>query len=134
MSDIGIRRVAQRDWHAGDCGIACVAMVSGKTYERAMAAFRRLDGKSATNMFHTRHADLARMLEDLGFKSRRLRFARWRKLSCLAIVPVHRRSGGFWTGWCSTLQVKKQFSIRSLVRPGVSETSEGSRRGATSCR
>ncbi|WP_227368088.1 hypothetical protein [Halomonas sp. M20] len=60
-----MQRVEQRQYEKGDCGVACIAMVTGKTYEEAELTFHKyglvLDGE-----YYTTHKELIVVLEMLG--------------------------------------------------------------------
>jgi ABC-type bacteriocin/lantibiotic exporter with double-glycine peptidase domain len=92
-----IKRVAQRDWDHGDCGIACIAMLAGVSYKDALAAFRKLGGKKATTkVFGTVHKDIQEMLLSLGVITKQIRFKSMREIEGHAIVAVNRRKLGGW--------------------------------------
>jgi hypothetical protein len=69
-----MKRVVQED-EAG-CGIACVAMVTGKP--------------------HTRHYQLRHALQKLGIATEKRHFRSWRTMETDAIVPMNRRQDGGW--------------------------------------
>ena len=91
-----LRRVPQRNWDAGDCGLACVAMVSRKPYEEVLEAFHKLPGKPESTSFYTGHKHLEKMLEILGYKTQRLRFKSWREIIHHAIVKINLKKNGNW--------------------------------------
>lgn len=91
-----LRRVAQRNWDAGDCGLACVAMVGKAPYEKVLAAFRKLPGKAQASSFYTGHHHLEKMLVMLGCSTRRFRFTSWSKIEHHAIVKVNLKKNGTW--------------------------------------
>ena len=91
-----LKRVPQRDWEHGDCGIACVAMVANVPYERALRAFRRIEGKESTSSFYTNHTHVEQMLANLGKKTERIRFSSWRDIEHHAIVKVNLKKSGGW--------------------------------------
>lgn len=91
-----LRRVAQRNWDAGDCGLVCVAMVGKVPYEKVLATFRKLPGKDKTSSFYTGHHHLEKMLKMLGYPTRRLRFTSWHEIEHHAIVKVHLKKNGTW--------------------------------------
>lgn len=91
-----IKRVPQRDWDNGDCGIACVAMVARVPYFIALAEFRKLKGKETTNDFRTRHHHLVKMLDSLGVSARLRRFWSLRAIETSAIVKVNETASGDW--------------------------------------
>ena len=91
-----LRRIAQRDWENGDCGVACVAMVTRRRYSSALKAFRRLPQKAGSPKFYTFHKDLETMLRALKHRSERQRFRSWRNIDQHAIVKVNVRANGNW--------------------------------------
>ena len=94
-----IRRIRQRDWEHGDCGLACVAMVTGRPYEEVVAQFRNLPGKSTTKNLCTGHSHLIQMLHALKFHADKVRFKSWahmKELKNHAIVKVNLKSSGEW--------------------------------------
>ena len=91
-----LKRVPQRDWEHGDCGIACVAMVANVPYEWALRAFRRIEGKESTSSFYTNHTHVEQMLANLGKKTERIRFSSWRDIEHHAIVKVNLKKSGGW--------------------------------------
>jgi len=91
-----LRRVAQRNWDAGDCGLACVSMVGRVSYETALHVFRKLPGKAQTGRFYTSHLQLEKMLKMVGRTTRRVRFTSWSHIEHHAIVKVNLRKNGSW--------------------------------------
>ena len=91
-----LRRIAQRDWKNGDCGIACVAMVTRRPYSTALRVFRSLPQKADSPTLYTLHKDLERMLRTLKHRSERGRFRSWRNIDQPAIVKVNARANGNW--------------------------------------
>lgn len=91
---INIKRIEQKDEYG--CGIACVAMVTGKTYPQAKKFFMNriflpTDGKP-----HTRHYQLRRALGKLKIATRKKAFRNWRSIESISIVPINRRLDGGW--------------------------------------
>jgi ABC-type bacteriocin/lantibiotic exporter with double-glycine peptidase domain len=92
-----IRRVPQKDWEHNDCGIACVAMVTRRTYSAVLQKFRKLFPKKATALdYSTCHKDVEALVRKLGSKSHRRHFRGWREMSGLAIVKVNAKTNGEW--------------------------------------
>ncbi|VUM19312.1 cysteine peptidase family C39 domain-containing protein [Stenotrophomonas maltophilia] len=92
-----LRRVHQRDWNNGDCGIACVAMLARVSYEEALEAFRTLPGKAKGTSFFTTHTDIAQMLAQFSIATKRVSFRSWRAIDRHAIVKVNPyQSGRRW--------------------------------------
>lgn len=94
-----MRRVAQRDFEAGDCGIACVAMVADTTYEKAHAAALALGLRSKNGDYYTSHKNLEELLLKLGKRCSRQRFRSMREVIGPAIVKVNLREGGKYWHW-----------------------------------
>lgn len=96
MSTYPLRRVPQRSWEKGDCGIACVAMITGKSYEVVLEAFKGLRMESSPSSFRTRHKEVEALLGRLDHKAERKRFQGWDKIPGHAIVKVDARKNGAW--------------------------------------
>lgn len=90
-----LRRIPQRDWANGDCGLACVAMVAGVSYEEALGVFRGLD-RPNENGFYTRYREIEEMLTRLGCVTRRRHFRSWKHFDQHAIVKVNLCKSGTW--------------------------------------
>ena len=88
MTGSRIRRVVQED--ETDCGIACVAMVTGRSYRYVAGLIRRRVLRKANGVVYTRHRDIQRALRLLGFRSLKLWFRTWRTMRAPAIVPTGR--------------------------------------------
>lgn len=94
---IPLRRVPQRNWEKGDCGIACVAMVAGVTYEEALTAFKALPGRNEASNYYTSHREVEQMLAHFNLRTSRMKFDSWRALSAHSIVKVNPgKSGRRW--------------------------------------
>jgi ABC-type bacteriocin/lantibiotic exporter with double-glycine peptidase domain len=78
------------------CGIACVAMVTGKTYRQAKRFFLERIFLPTDRKPHTRHYQLRRALRKLGIATEKRLFRKWRSIETLSVVPINRRSD---TGW-----------------------------------
>lgn len=81
-----IRRVRQRK--GSDCGVSCVAMVAGVSYQKAFNAFGFMKGQKT---FYTSHKKLEEALSKLGCEVQRRRFVSWDDISGCAILPVNHR-------------------------------------------
>lgn len=81
-----IRRVRQRK--RSDCGVACVAMIAGVSYQEAFDVFCFDDGEK---YFYTRHSHLVEALESLGCEVQRKWFSSWQDVAGRAIIPVNHR-------------------------------------------
>jgi ABC-type bacteriocin/lantibiotic exporter with double-glycine peptidase domain len=89
-----MKRVIQED-EAG-CGIACVAMVTEKTYLQAKRFFLERIFLPTDRKPYTRHYQLRRALWKLGIATEKRPFRRWRSIDTNAIVPINRRQDGGW--------------------------------------
>ncbi|ELB2789019.1 hypothetical protein QNE79_004447 [Vibrio alginolyticus] len=90
-----MNRVVQRKYAQGDCGVACIAMVTGFSYERVEEVFYQhnlvVDGQ-----YYTFHKDLIKVLDTLGFAAKRERFCSWTNVHTPSIVKVNVRTGNYW--------------------------------------
>ena len=109
-----MKRVIQED-EAG-CGIACVAMVSGKTYLQAKRFFLERIFLPTDRKPHTRHYQLRRALRKLGIATEKRAFRNWRSIENLSIVPINRRSD---TGWHWVVFVPN--GVRSYILDPIPE-------------
>ncbi|MBU1215712.1 MAG: hypothetical protein KKA63_10785 [Gammaproteobacteria bacterium] len=89
-----IRRIKQRK--QSDCGVACVAMTAGVTYQEAFKAFNFSKGKSS---FFTTRKQLENALNKLGCRVTKLPFKSWAEIPGRAILPVNRGGGGSYYHW-----------------------------------
>jgi ABC-type bacteriocin/lantibiotic exporter with double-glycine peptidase domain len=78
------------------CGIACIAMITGKTYRQTKRFFLERVFLPTDRKPHTRHYQLRRALQELGITTEKRLFRKWRSIEYLSIVPIKRRSD---TGW-----------------------------------
>lgn len=83
---MSIRCVRQK--YRSDCGVACVAMLAGVSYQVAFNAFGFHEGETR---FYTGHGQLLEALEKLGCGVKRKRFRSWEDISGSAILPVNHR-------------------------------------------
>jgi len=91
---IVIQHVQQGDEKG--CGIACVAMVTGKTYRQAKKFFLERVFLPMERKPHTRHNQLRRALQKLRIATEKRVFRNWRSINSLSIVPINRRLDGGW--------------------------------------
>lgn len=94
-----MRRIPQRDYVNGDCGLACVAMISGEPYERVHAEALKHGLRSADGTYFTRHAQIQNLLAHFAVKARLRKFARMREVEPRSIVAVNPRDGGRYWHW-----------------------------------
>jgi hypothetical protein len=71
-------------------------MVASVPYEKALKAFREIEGKESTSSFYTSHQHVEQMLSRLGKKTERIRFQSWREIKHHAIVKVNVKKSGSW--------------------------------------
>lgn len=88
-------RVEQRSFENGDCGVACVSIVTSLAYEVVEQAFQR-HGLVRSGNYYTFHRDLIKVLGSLGFVVKRRHFSAWNEVLCPAIVKINVRTGNFW--------------------------------------
>ena len=89
-----IKRVEQEDEYG--CGIACVAMVTGKKYREAKKFFLKSVFLPTDRKPLTRHYQLRRALRKLRISTEKRAFRNWRLIENLSIVPINRRQDGGW--------------------------------------
>jgi ABC-type bacteriocin/lantibiotic exporter with double-glycine peptidase domain len=92
---VGIKKRVEQGDEAG-CGIACVAMVTGQTYQRTKRFFREHVFLPTDKKPHTRHYQLRRALEKFGIQTEKRPFRHWRSIDTHAIVPINRQLDGGW--------------------------------------
>ncbi|WP_161489986.1 cysteine peptidase family C39 domain-containing protein [Acidihalobacter prosperus] len=90
-----IQRVEQRRFTKGDCGVACVAMITGKRYEEVERRFHKR-GLVSNGEYFTFHKDLMDVLESFGYEVKRRKFVSWKTVCFPAIVKVNVRAGNYW--------------------------------------
>ena len=88
-----MKRVQQKSIEHADCGVACVAMVAGCSYQKAFAAFEFAKGQC---VFYTWHHHLISALEKLGCTVKRKKFRTWGEIGGKAIVAVDHTKNGKW--------------------------------------
>jgi ABC-type bacteriocin/lantibiotic exporter with double-glycine peptidase domain len=89
-----LKRIEQGD--DSGCGIACVAMVTRKTYPQAKRFFLDDVFLPTDKKPHTRHYQLRRALRKLKIATEKKAFRKWRSIESLSIVPINRRMDGGW--------------------------------------
>lgn len=94
-----LRRVEQRFFEQGDCGIACVAMVVDQPYDRVHDRAVRLGLRSQKGDYFTRHVHLRRLLKSFGVGVTLRRFRAMRQVVPNSIVAVHPREDGKYWHW-----------------------------------
>lgn len=87
-----IINIKQRDWEKGDCGIACVAMISHKTYEET---FDKFCFTKKDNLL-TFHKDLIDVLQKFNISSKRRHFKSWDLVKTPAIVAIDHDENHYW--------------------------------------
>ncbi len=93
-----MRRVKQKDYDSGDCGIACAAMITGCSYERAHSVAMKL-GLLRGETYYTSHSDMQRLVGKLGIDMKRRGFRSMRDTDTPAIVKVNPRENGKYWHW-----------------------------------
>ena len=89
-----LKRIEQGD--DSGCGIACVAMVTGKTYPQAKRFFVEHVFLPTDRKPLTRHYQLRRALQKLRITTEKRLFRSWRSIEDLSIVPINRRQDSGW--------------------------------------
>ena len=84
-----LKRVEQGD--DSGCGIACVAMVTGRTYPQTKRFFVAHVFLPTDRKPLTRHYQLRRALLKLRVHTEKRLFRNWRSIESLSIVPINRR-------------------------------------------
>lgn len=107
-------RVEQRHFEKGDCGVSCVAMVTGLSYDVVEQSFES-HGLVRGGNYYTFHRDLIKILTSLGYVVKRRRFSTWKEVACPAIVKINVRTGNFWH-WVVLAEQGKLFD----PKPGSS--------------
>jgi len=90
-----MHRVEQRKYKKGDCGVACVAMITGQSYNKIHDVFESL-GLIRSGNYYTYHKDLIDVMHLLGYEVKRRKFISWADVQAPAIVKVNVRTGNFW--------------------------------------
>lgn len=91
-----MKRIEQRNAKEGDCGIACIAMITGKPYEEIELSFRKNDLIAEDGTMYTFHKDLIIILEQFGYSVKRKRFTKWSNVQTPAIVKINPRTNNRW--------------------------------------
>ena len=81
-----VKKVMQRDRFG--CGIACAAMVAGKSYSEAKRVFTTCGLGEKNRPFATNFSELRHCLEHLGVRSELRRWSSWDAIDCIGIVAV----------------------------------------------
>lgn len=96
-ANMSMRPVRQQ--HGTSCGIACVAMITGRSYSRVMKEARKIfDWPAQQRSFYTTSAQLRELLLFFKTESKRGRVARnWSSLPARAIVGInHHEESNSW--------------------------------------
>lgn len=89
-----IRFVPQR--YSSDCGVACIAMIAGVSYQEA---FDVIGFPEERTQFYTTHTCLTNALRRLGVLVMRRKFRSWHDIAGLAIVAVNHRRNRRYFHW-----------------------------------
>lgn len=92
-----IKKVMQRDRFG--CGVACVAMVTGKPYSYARTLFTERGLGAKKKPFSTNFSELRHCLEQLGIDSELRRWSNWDAIDGLGIVAVSTSLGPTNRNW-----------------------------------
>ncbi len=103
-----IKKIEQKEWDKGDCGVACVAMVAEKSYEAIKKAFHKYGLVSDDGNYHTFHKDLISLLEsDSNYSVKRKLFKSWKEVQTPAIVKINTRKGNYWH-WVVLIEINNE--------------------------
>lgn len=89
-----IQHVFQR--RESDCGVACVAMIAGMSYEQA---FDAIGYEEDWKHFYTTHRALTNILRELGWNIIWKKFRSWDAIPGCAIVAVNHRCNRRYFHW-----------------------------------
>ena len=92
-----MRRILQQ--HRTGCGIACIAMISGTTYEKVMSvAAKILNWSESQRTFYTRSSQLQSLLLEMNISAQKGRSIRkWASMPDTAIVGInHNKKNNTW--------------------------------------
>lgn len=92
-----IQKVMQRDRFG--CGVACAAMVAGKSYSVARGVFTERGLGKKKHPFATNFSELGHCLELLGIESELKRWSSWDAVDGLGIVAVSTSLGSTDRKW-----------------------------------
>jgi Peptidase C39 family len=112
MAASRIRRVVQED--ETDCGIACIATLTGRSYHYVARLIRRRVLRKTNGVAYTRHRDLQRALRLMGFRSLKVWFHTWRTVHSPAIVPTRRTLDRRYWHW---VVLRGDGRARRLIDP-----------------
>lgn len=91
-----MKRVAQKHYESGDCGIACAAMLAGSSYEKAHEMALELGLRKLNGNYHTRFRQIQDLLGKLGIQnSIQKRSSTWDAIKAPAILKVN-QEGNYW--------------------------------------
>lgn len=79
-----------------DCGVACVAMIAGISYQQA---FDAIGFSEEYKQFYTTHTCLTHALRRLGVSVMQRNFRSWHDISGLAVVAVNHRRNRRYFHW-----------------------------------
>ena len=85
-------RREQRQYENGDWGVACVAMITGESYEEVESAFHENGLVIDDGQYFTLHKDLITILKSFAYEAVRRRFSSWDAVELPAIVKINVRS------------------------------------------
>jgi ABC-type bacteriocin/lantibiotic exporter with double-glycine peptidase domain len=91
-----IKRIRQRKWEDGDCGVPCVAMIAEKSYDEIDRIFVKKGYVKSNGAYFTKHNHLISLLDQLGFIGQRRSFRSWKETPCPSIIKINKRKGNFW--------------------------------------
>lgn len=113
-----MQRIPQRDYKNGDCGIACVAMITGHSYEIVHDRAVRLGLRSKERDYLTRHTHLKKLLKSFGMQSSLKKFKSMREVVPASIVAVNPRDNGWHWHWVVIAPSRKHGIVLLDPKPG----------------
>jgi len=109
-----MRQIKQKPGNKGDCGISCIAMVTGNSYKSIKKKFITCKLINRNGESFTTHKDICKVLNIMGKKTERRKFTKWRDFCNdkeIAIVKVNKSMNNYWH-WVVTGHDKKgQFIL-----------------------
>ncbi|WP_369944130.1 cysteine peptidase family C39 domain-containing protein [Xanthomonas medicagonis] len=112
-----MRRVPQRDYDNGDCGIACVAMISGQPYERVHSEALMLGLRNEDGEYFMRHGQIRNLLSVFGIETNLRKFVSMRQVEPMSIVAVNPKEGGYYWHWV-VLSPSRSSTVLLDPKPG----------------
>lgn len=114
-----------------DCGVAALAMATGRSYEHIRKiVWRRGNVVRGDRSLLTRHKDIVRILKLKDFACERKTFSKWSALDCMSLVSVNRTKSRIfhWVvysrGWIWDPDEDRRCRSRRVKVRGLSPTGQ----------